>query len=983
MTVPLALLARAGRGVTIQHIIAASARIEAWCGQSLILEPRALDRFGFPDQAVYSVGMPIYAIGSVTDPTGRSVEFSVRGQSIRMAVDQVGELAISGIAGWGARVVSDPLPVALTVIATDIGIEGKAGQVIHISTEVAYYPADGTEVVRGDLIAHDAGTETHVIAFDPDLESIAIDVAQNIMRSESSRKTVTIIDDSIAARLLGYGSIRTRTPIFDSDSGTVVQIVRLQGGDAGGAGVDDVARTSANIARAEIDEHEAHHPAGADLTARNAAAAAQADADAAIAAALAANREADAAAVVAAAADQNATTAIVAAGNAAILGEDALANAATAQADIDEHEAEHPEGGGITESQVTEIVQGLVSDWAEAGNDEGIPGSKTQRKIFVTNVAPNINTEPEGASNIHDILIYITAAEWQIWEHTANAPPYRALRSTLTEGGVTAGALIGLIAPWSAYGNEGLIPPAKTGLNAIQSWALAGGPDIPWAQLDGTLYSWTYLITQAALDAGAVRQIIPDEVLPAIRLLPHPVGANDGQLAVISDDTWVIGDPAPGGSGGHPSVGRWRFRRGEDTPDPFENAGKVFLGWEYIDRYETVAPYRRTSSHDIGGYSMLPSDLTRGDLTISFSEALDVRELLAQSSVAAVSKLVTDLPGANVAAWGEFYALSDVLGQVNDIYYRREADQVSQLWLPARLHATNRDLHGFNDLTVLGTYGYDRGGALSPQAEIVQLIEERDINNNITLRMLVPDSSPLNSPIALVMEYRTAETDGAFTQINLFYDALYSSTAHSRYVTAVYEGDFLFEPGSAYEVKWRRSGDVNDLVLHADSFLRRIADDEDLDVLRADLEREIYQIEDALSVTGAVELGTFSRTANGFGNGTWHTIASNDNALAAINDRDTIEIEVQQSGSGRRLTESITGRVFNALTRIADAASDAQKLGACLQFYAARGFEGGTNGFGHGMYYMARSASRIFLARSHWSTIDVNSPIRIWHIPAR
>ena len=242
--------------------------------------------------------------------------------------------------------------------------------------------------------------------------------------------------------------------------------------------------------------------------------------------------------------------------------------------------------------------------------------------------------------------------------------------------------------------------------------------------------------------------------------------------------------------------------------------------------------------------------------TLSVSEALDVKALLARASVTSLMNLVQNLPTGSDAIWGALYGLSTSTGQVKDIYYRREESTTEQTWLPARLDSDNRDLHGFNEDTVLGTYGYERGGALTPEAEIVQLIEEKDANGNISIRVLLPSSSPLTSPISVLMFYKSgSQSYTTARELPLFRDATVTGTLH-RYVSAVYTDDFKFTPGTAYTLKWRNAGSVHDLVLHADERLVRIADEEDVVDAKAEVQHELYRVEDRVKVLESAPPGT-------------------------------------------------------------------------------------------------------------------------------
>ena len=283
--------------------------------------------------------------------------------------------------------------------------------------------------------------------------------------------------------------------------------------------------------------------------------------------------------------------------------------------------------------------------------------------------------------------------------------------------------------------------------------------------------------------------------------------------------------------------------RGEDTADPIAAAGMVFIELRYLDSYDSAGT--RTNVQDVGA-GFLSAD---GSRVLSSSAALDVKALLAQSSLSAVMELVTSLPTPSNAFWGRWYGQSDSAGRVTDVYYRREESRTEQLWLPARLNAQNRNLHGFSTLNSTLTYGYQRGGALSPEAGIVELVEELDAGGNYTTRVLVPNDGPLNSLISVILFWKSDGQSGYTTsrEIPLFHDTSFLSSETNRYVSAVYTDAFKFDPGRAYEIKWRVAGAVHDLVIQPSEALRRVVDDEELAESVAKINRELYETEDRVA----------------------------------------------------------------------------------------------------------------------------------------
>ena len=443
-----------------------------------------------------------------------------------------------------------------------------------------------------------------------------------------------------------------------------------------------------------------------------------------------------------------------------------------------------------------------------------------------------------------------TASQWKF----AAAPYIFVDTEVVTEvtgggGGGGDGIDASLIEPFAIIGNTTDVPYGKMPF-VLPPYILdpLNHPDIPYSAMDGTVESW------AIKDASPPIEIIPNARLPVARFLPSPTGLADGRVATIASGAWTAAESS-GGSGVAAKQWRFDFKRGEDTADPIAAAGMVFIELRYLDSYNSEGV--RTSVQDVGA-GFLAAD---GSRTLSSSQALDIKGLLAQSSVAAVMNLVTVLPVLADAVWGEWYGLADIDGQVEDVHYLRQQNTTEQTWIPARLDSMNRDLHGFNDLDVLGTYGYERGGALSPEAEIVQLVEEKDSNGNITTRLLIPATSPLTSGISVLLFYKSGSQEyTSAREIPLFRDATITGTTH-RYVTAVTTGEFRFTPGVPYTIKWRNAGSVNDLVLHSDKRLVRVADEYDVLDVKGEIQQEIYTVEDRVA---ALESAPAAPVGGGF-----------------------------------------------------------------------------------------------------------------------
>ena len=439
-----------------------------------------------------------------------------------------------------------------------------------------------------------------------------------------------------------------------------------------------------------------------------------------------------------------------------------------------------------------------------------------------------------------------TASQWKF----AAAPYIFVDTEVVTEvtggggGGGGDGIDASLIEPFAIIGNTTDVPYDKMPF-VLPAYILdpINHPDIPYSAFDGTVESW------AIKDASPPIEIIPNARLPVARFLPAPGALADGLVATIASGAWTAAESS-GGSGVAAKQWRFDFKRGEDTADPIAAAGQVFIELRYLDSYNSEGV--RTSVQDVGA-GFLAAD---GSRTLSSSNALDIKGLLAESSVAAVMNLVTSLPSIVDAVWGEWYGLADIDGQVEDVHYLRQQNTTEQTWIPARLDSMNRDLHGFNDLDVLGTYGYERGGALSPEAEIVQLVEEKDSNGNITTRLLIPATSPLTSGISVLLFYKSGSQEySSAREIPLFRDATVTGTTH-RYVTAVTTGEFRFTPGVPYTIKWRNAGSVNDLVLHSDKRLVRVADEYDVLDVKGEIQQEIYTVEDRVAALESAPAGT-------------------------------------------------------------------------------------------------------------------------------
>ena len=342
------------------------------------------------------------------------------------------------------------------------------------------------------------------------------------------------------------------------------------------------------------------------------------------------------------------------------------------------------------------------------------------------------------------------------------------------------------------------------------------------------------------------------------------------------EGAWAIGVDATGGN----SSGRFyipgQFVRAEDVADPVpvEDRGKVYLLLRYSGTLTNTGGITAIEDHGVGFARYTGTgQITR---TIAVAQAHDFASTFGTDS-AVVMELLTALPGSGGATWGVLYGVSPNSGQVENVFFRREEHTREQLWVPARLHSQLRNIHGFTDIVSTGALGYDRGGGLSPESGIAELVEEKDVLGNITTRLIVPTSLPLNSAISVLLFYKSGnEAYNTERELPLFRDASFSVSDTARYVSAVYTDDFLFTPGIVYTIKWRRAGDANDLIISSSEHMRRIIDDEDLIEISGNLQREIYEVEDrvaSLENAPAGGLPTWEKV------GHWDTVTASNLAM--------------------------------------------------------------------------------------------------------
>ena len=485
-----------------------------------------------------------------------------------------------------------------------------------------------------------------------------------------------------------------------------------------------------------------------------------------------------------------------------------------------------------------------ASAWALEGDASLVPDAKRNRKAWLVTAALNIAMNAPAGAIENDLLFEFVSGTLKIYRRLADpvspATAYWNLIGTVTGGGAsTAGEITAIVGTWWS----GHPPVAVAQLPfALPNWLSDPiNHDIPYAAMDSVIESW------AVKDTSPPIEIIPDERLPVARLLPSVTGADDGKVAKVVAGQWAAGVDATGGN----TSGRFyipgQFVRAEDVqdPTPVEDRGKVYLLLRYSGLLTSAGGITAIQDHGAGFARYTGTgQITR---TIATAQAHDFASTFGTDS-SVVLELLTALPGAGSAAWGVLYGISPNSGQVEDIYFRREEHTREQLWVPARLHSQLRNIHGFTDIVSTGALGYARGGGLSPESGIAELVEEKDVLGNITTRVIVPDSIPLNSPISVLLFYKSEnQSYNTERELPLFRDASFTVSNTARYVSAVYMGEFKFTPGTVYTIKWRRAGDANDLIISSSEHMRRIIDDEDLLERAGNLQKEIYELEDRVA----------------------------------------------------------------------------------------------------------------------------------------
>ena len=490
-------------------------------------------------------------------------------------------------------------------------------------------------------------------------------------------------------------------------------------------------------------------------------------------------------------------------------------------------------GGGLSEGQVDNRVAALVQDWAEQISGAVIPNLKVQQKVWTKTAKINIaNDIPDAGSNVGDVYFEVVASIIKVYRviHLTTTPYYSLIGSSAAAS-VTAGSLLPFLAAWAYLGNTDIIPPAKSGLNAVHPWALTGGVDVPYTALDTVLVAWA---------AVGNTQIIPDAKLPTARFLPSVTGSDDGKIGKVTGGAWALSDDLVGsGSANRVDVPRWRFVLGEETVDPLTYAGKVFLGFEFVDVYDRTT-HAVVHSEDLGAFAFMAADRDRGlDDTISPANALDLKDLLAQASVTSVASLVSTLPAVNAMVWGQIYGLSNDGLTVESLNYRREFPTDTLRWGISLLGSSGLAIvRGFQR-----EYGDNvpAGGSLYPDRNsILRLTEDQSIAHGthyIEMRVTATDTA-LTSGTSVTLLYG----DAFASSIVLIRDHAYSNPSIRRYLSSNYVGA-KFITGERPEIKFRNGSDAGFAALGASDSAEKLTDRDELETAKYEVLTELYRAE--------------------------------------------------------------------------------------------------------------------------------------------
>ena len=133
--------------------------------------------------------------------------------------------------------------------------------------------------------------------------------------------------------------------------------------------------------------------------------------------------------------------------------------------------------------------------------------------------------------------------------------------------------------------------------------------------------------------------------------------------------------------------------------------------------------------------------------------------------------------------------------------------------------------------------------------------------------------------------------------------------------------------------------------------------------------------------TAPVLLASHSVTTQN-GNGAWLALASTADLIGAVGDNDSVEIIMREADPGTNFVfcAMVSGRLFNAVTAVADIDTTTNLNNASLQGRCPRRFEGATGNGQGSQFYIARGPTVIHAAMA-WATWGTTAVYEIWHIP--
>ena len=598
--------------------------------------------------------------------------------------------------------------------------------------------------------------------------------------------------------------------------------------------------------------------------------------------------------------------------------------------------------------QVVNAIDTILGsdDWQTGG----MPG-QAGRKAFATN--SDVATTSNLGTALNDIIIETGGDSITIWRRTSAVSPYLTQVGTVQDVTAQVAAEIAdRVEGWAIKNNASAIPPGK--LSGV----------INWARIN---------------NAAALIPLNKMSVAITNRLLPAATEANNGKIAKIAGGVWAIGTDEQGEGGGGQAAGladstRFRFVNGVGA-----QAGKVFFGFEFVDRYDTSQAFPTRTSLDVGSFGYMPADITRNDYVISQADALDLKSYLGSAGLTVAMSLVTNLPNLANADWGALYGRGPN-GQVNDVFYKRRESTTEQLFIPARLPSIllgPSAIHGFTTLAV----DYGPGGALSPEAEIVELIERSQPNGDTFTRLILPRTSPLaGSDISALLYWKSDDQDYSVDrELTLVHDSSFVSAVNKRYLSAVYSG-YKFTPGYPFDLTWRLPGAANYLELHSEDRLVRVSDQEDLVFASGKLQQEIYKIDDRLVAVEAAEGGEGGggfaapvKILNNQAADRSTTRADNWIGSPSIADGDELEFVFNFTTGGKQ-EFIIKGRMWNELALQSGSPSDGVQA---LEFKMTGGGTG-LSTFGHGTLRLWRRADGLY-NRVGRNNDGQNGAFDAWH----